>query len=108
MDKSVDKQLLNWASWLRRSTYCHGYPARSSIIATGGISGIDAFEHLCAEADLHAAIVTDQLIADLPAKEQAAVKHHYTGTIYKFDDLEKYFDAAIEILAKKMPAKGLA
>lgn len=92
---------------MRHSAERLGYPRRSSIISTGGISGTDAFEHLCQEADIYAAVVMDGLINDLPVKERSAINHYHLGVIYKFDSLEKYFDSAIEILARKMPGKGL-
>ena len=76
----ADWHLDNWARWLRTFYYGKGYPGRSAGLSCGGISGTEAFDHLCDEADKQAAKITDTIVGDLSDQHQSAIFTVYTAS----------------------------
>lgn len=104
----VDWHLRNWRDWMRRDSLHLGYPSKSAGLHTGGISGPDAFDHLCESADEHAAIVINGVIDDLVPAESAAVHYIYLHAVYRVRDFEAQFENAIGKIGRALFAKGLA
>lgn len=104
----VDFHLRNWAIWMRHPGLRLGYPARSAGLQCGGISGHDAFDELCEQADEHAAIVINRIIDDLETDESAAINHKYLHAVYRLRNLEASFERAVGRVWRAMLANGLA
>lgn len=104
----VDFHLRNWALWMRHPGLRLGYPARSAGIQCGGISGDDAFDCLCEQADEHAAVVMNRIIDDLSPDEAAAINHQYLHAVYRLRNLEASFERAVGRVWRAMLANGLA
>lgn len=76
--------LQNWAKWMRAASMRLGYPSKSAGLQCGGISGEDAFDHMCEEADSYAAKASDSSIESLAPREQGVIHHFYLHAVYRF------------------------
>lgn len=75
----ADWHLHVWSVWCTHAYGVAGYDRRSKGLATGGISGDDAFDHLCEEVDGYAARVADAVVDGLPVHLRLAIEATYCG-----------------------------
>lgn len=79
-----DWHLANWGDWRRRYNGVQGYGGHSAGLASGGVSGEDAFEHLCEPVDEWAAEVCDAIIDELSVQHKIALQHVYEAAVWSF------------------------
>lgn len=105
----ADWHLDNWRKWMRGYSYSSGYPTRSSMFNSGGISGDDAFDNLCQDADTQAARIIDSIIDGLEQRQQCAIHNIYLASVWRFrgDPVEIFCDA-VEQMWRKAQVRGLA
>ena len=80
----ADWHLHNWGVWRRGDVMTAGYDSQSAGLSCGGISGKDAFEHLCEPVDDWAAQVCDAIIDELPQLYRMALSNVYEASVWKF------------------------
>jgi hypothetical protein len=84
VDVRADFHLDNWGRWRRAYVGTRGYDKRSAGLSSGGISGNDAFEHLCEDLDEYSAEVSDVAIDELPVIQRIAIQHVYEASVWTF------------------------
>jgi hypothetical protein len=105
----ADWHLQNWRDWQSRYHLGGGYPGHSAMLATGGVSGEDAFQHLCDQADTLAAKITDAIVSDMEAIHQTAIHHFYCARIWRFrTDPMELLTAAVGEYWRKATKQGLS
>ena len=104
----ADWHLRNWADWMRIPDIRTGYPTHSAGFSCGGISGEDAFEHLCDQADNYAAHVSHGIIQSLDARMQCAIENRYLRSVWRFrGDPEEVLAQAVQMFWLRALSKGL-
>lgn len=78
----VERELLNWAAWMRNSGEGLGAGGASSGFIAGGFTS--SFDDMVAAMERRTAEVTDVVIAELPAIQQAAIHHAYLNAVFRF------------------------
>lgn len=91
-----DFHLHNWGIWRRKDHVTDGYDERSAGLSTGGISGADAFAHLCEPVDEWAAHVSDSIIEGLVIQQRIALCHVYEASVWQFRSKQLLEDVLIE------------
>ncbi len=104
----VDYHLKNWAYWMRHPGIKLDYPSKSAGFITGGVSGVDGFDHWADGCDSEAVIIINRLIDDLEPDESAAINHIYLRAVYRLRDPESSFERAIGKIFRGMVKEGLA
>lgn len=80
----ADWHLANWGQWRRSDHLTDGYCDHSVGLSTGGISGADAFEHLCEPCDEWSAEVSDAIISGLPMLYRNVLSNVYEAAVMTF------------------------
>lgn len=80
----ADWHLHNWGIWRRGEHLTNGYDSQSAGLSCGGISGEDAFVHLCEPNDDWAAQVCDAIIDELPSLYRMAISNVYEASVWQF------------------------
>jgi hypothetical protein len=103
----VERQLVNWASWMRSGGGVRGYPRSVPGVMVGG--NIASWEDLCDSCDKAAARATDASIQDLPGIEQAAITHYHLASVWRFnrETVEIVYDRAVIELGESLTRKGM-
>lgn len=79
-----DHHLNQWGRWRRSYFGTNGYRSCSPGLVSGGISGEDAFEHMCDDVDHRAAEISDTIIGDMSLNHRIAIQHVYEAAVWKF------------------------
>jgi hypothetical protein len=79
-----DWHLHNWGVWRRGEQLTDGYDSKSAGLSCGGISGVDAFAHLCEPVDEWAAHVSDAIIDEMPQLYRMAISNVYEASVWQF------------------------
>ena len=106
----ADFHLSLWGEWRRSSGgIARGYPSRSAGIGSGGISGEDAFDHLCEDADRWTAEVADTVIVGMEQKHRTALSHVYEASVWRSNrgDFAELFAEAAGLFWREASRKGL-
>ena len=106
MDNERIKHYLDvWANWMRTNTYGKGYPNRSSVFASAGVSG---FDDLGEEVENSEAVATDAAIGDLPMPQQNAIHHFHLSSVYTFKRLNimEQYQLGLEGLERGLMMRG--
>lgn len=103
----VERCLRVWAEWMRQSSSRLGYPARSSVIATGSGGYGQSWEDWEAAEDARLAKLTDAAIGSLPWIEQVAIHHVWLGARWEGEDVGETYRRAIETLAIGLRRRGV-
>ena len=83
-------RLDEWARWCERYHQGLGYPSRSAVCATGGVS--QSFDDMCDAADASQCQTVDVCVHDLEPIERAAVMRCYgLASVFRFPR-ENYAD----------------
>ena len=103
----VERNLVNWATWMRTGGGVRGYARSVPGLMVGG--NIASWEDLCETCDKVAARATDSAVADLPGVEQAAVSHIHLAAVWRFnrEPLEVVYVRALETLGESLTRKGM-
>lgn len=107
----VERELLNWAAWMRNSGERRGAGGASTGFIGGGYTA--NFDDMVAAMERKTAEITDTVIADLPAVQQAAIHHAYLNAVFRFgpqDAPASYKQAIFErhlVAAKEAVRRGL-
>ena len=104
-DTRVEVNLLNWARWMKTEVLTEGAPSEACGCIGGGYSA--SFDDLVDAVDVQTAMVTDALIRDLTASQQAAIHHVYLHAVYRFRDFEKILESARRDLKLSLDARGI-
>ncbi len=80
----ADHHLSEWGRWRRGYAGVQGYRASSIGLSSGGISGEDAFDLMCDDADYHAAEISDTIISDMALNHRIAIQHVYECAVWSF------------------------
>lgn len=105
----ADHHLSQWGHWRRSYRGPNGYRSRSPGLASGGISGEDAFDHMCDDVDQRSAEISDSIIDDMELNHRIAIQHVYEAAVWNFRRLsieDLIAEAAIDFWKRAM-RKGL-
>lgn len=84
----ADWWLAAWADWLghdrQEINQMVGYPARSIGLECGGISGVDAFDHLVEWADMRCVKIIDAAVSQLDGQHYAAIHNRWLGSVWRY------------------------
>lgn len=109
LEQTVDGALRQWAAWMRGPSEIRelGYPSEAAGFATGGISCYDDLDESVLSIQVHG---VDVIIAELPVLERSAVHHTYLCCVFRAREgvLEQALANAIQVIGRKMVARGLA
>ena len=106
----VEARLSSWAVWMRRDSGRLGYPQRVPGVASGYVS--QSFEDLCDQVDDRVDRIVDACIRDLISAQCCAVHSVWLGSRWVIgeitgQDRERCYAEAIEVLARRLPMKGV-
>jgi len=81
VDQTADRLLANWGRWRRIPEGPEGYRA-SPVFVSGGISGEEAFDHMCEDADIRSAEISDAIITEMELTYRIVLQHVYEAAVW--------------------------
>lgn len=95
-----------WREWMLRDDIHLGYPKKSLVMMTGGLS---SFEDLEDQLDNTNALAMDAIISNLTMSQQIAVSHFHLASVWRSSRqmLEEVYQDALEAIERGLNLKGL-
>ena len=96
-----------WVEWMHHPEIRLGYPDKSCVFASSGISGFDDLSESVENTD---ALSVDAVIHGLPMPQKMAIEHFHLHSVYRFNrlNIEEQYELALDSLWSGLLSRGLS
>lgn len=97
----------DWSIWMKKPAHKLGFPSKSLVMMSGGVSTSDSFDELILAQDINNIKIIDTLIHGLPVDQQEAIFCRYLSCKKPFAyeyKLEMAIDNLLTMASRKIDA----